>query len=476
MNHPSFSRILPVLRGNYPDPTILRVGADYYLTHSSGCDVPALLLWHSTDLLNWTPLQAALPHFDGDIWAPELCHHQGRFFIYYPTSGGNHVIWADVIEGPWSEPIDLKVGHIDPGHLLAPDGKRYLFLSTGHMVELAPDGLSTRGEVQKVHEGWAFPASWRTEGYCLESPKSFVRGMWIYLISAQGGTAGPATSHMATVARSRSPFGPWEESPHNPLIHTASNHEPWWSRGHGTVFEAHDGQWWIIYHAYENGYRTLGRHNLLEPITWTSDGWPVIDQERDLGAVPAAALGTLPMSDDFSRPELGWQWRFHNEKNAGRAQVGSNSLRLQASGTSAADASPPLCLAPQHRAYLVEVEIELQNAGEAGLLLFYDAKCFAGVGLDDKGIFLARPDRNLLALSAPGQTRATLRIVNDHHDVELWARLEGQTWQQLSVAFETSAWHHNVLGGYNSLRVGLYCAGEGAAQFRGFRYQPLDSP
>ena len=104
----------------------------------------------------------------------------------------------------------LEVGEIDPGHVVGPDGKRYLHYSGGKVVGLADDGLSVTGELKKVYDGWPIPESWRIECFCLESPKLFFKGDYYHLISAQGGTAGPSTSHMVVQARSRTPVGPWE--------------------------------------------------------------------------------------------------------------------------------------------------------------------------------------------------------------------------------------------------------------------------
>jgi len=113
----------PIYPGDYPDPTILRDGADYYLTHT--------------------------PH-------------------------------------------DNKPGLIDPGHIVGEDGHRYLYFSDGHMIRLAPDGPSTVGEARKAYDGRAYPEDWLVECFCLESPKLFLRGEYFYLVSAQGGTSGPA--------------------------------------------------------------------------------------------------------------------------------------------------------------------------------------------------------------------------------------------------------------------------------------------
>ena len=130
----------PVLGGDYPDPSILRVGSDYYMTHSSFTYYPGLLVWHSTDLLNWQRISVALTKNVGSVWAPDLVKHQDKYYIYFPAGGTNWVVTAPSPKGPWSEPIDLKLpGFIDPGHAVGADGTRYLFLSKGYVVKLKPD-------------------------------------------------------------------------------------------------------------------------------------------------------------------------------------------------------------------------------------------------------------------------------------------------------------------------------------------------
>lgn len=126
----------------------------------------------------------------GSGYAPDLIKYDGKFYIYYPAHGTNYVIWATDIRGPWSKPIDLKVGDIDPGHVVDSLGNRYLHLSGGTMVELSRDGLSTIGERHKVYEGWQYPEDWEVEYFCLESPKLTFQNGYFYMTSAEGGTAG----------------------------------------------------------------------------------------------------------------------------------------------------------------------------------------------------------------------------------------------------------------------------------------------
>ena len=277
----------PVLAGDRPDPSVLKDGDDYYLTLSSFDAYPGLPLWHSRDLVNWQPIGHAITTNVGAIWAPDLVKHEGRYYLYFPGrtdhDRSNYVVWADDIRGPWSEPIDLKLPkHIDPGHAVGEDGKRYLFLSAGDYVQLAHDGLSTVGEIKHVYDGWQYPEEWDVESYAQEGPKITRHGGWYYMTTAVGGTAGPPTGHMVITARSRSIHGPWENAPNNPITRTVDRSEPWWSRGHATLVEGTDGRWWMMYHGYENGYWTLGRQALLDPIEWTDDGW-FVAKGGDLG-------------------------------------------------------------------------------------------------------------------------------------------------------------------------------------------------
>ena len=154
----------PILAGDYPDPAILKDGEDYYMTHSSFDASPGLLIWHSRDLVNWTPVGPALHKPLGTVFAVDLVKHGDRYFIYIPfmqapwskgfrSFANIYVIHAPSIRGPWSDPIDLGIGGlIDPGHAVGEDGRRYLFLSAGKRVRLSADGLGTDCAIETVYE------------------------------------------------------------------------------------------------------------------------------------------------------------------------------------------------------------------------------------------------------------------------------------------------------------------------------------
>ncbi len=252
------------------------------------------------------------------VWAPDLSKVGDTFYIYYPSDGGIHVITSKNPRGPWTRPVDLQLSHrwTDPGHVVGPDGKRYLGLSKGYLVQLADDGLSVVGQPRRIYEGW--PVPWDPnrfvgEGQCLEGPKFFRRGDYYYFVSAENGTAGPPTSHMLVVSRSKSLEGPWENCPANPIVHTRSSEEPWWSRGHGTIFDTPEGRWYVVYHAYKAGFHTLGRFTLIEPIIWTEDGWPALPKTRDVSDPVLATEIPFPAEfvDDFKDPHLRMDWQYY---------------------------------------------------------------------------------------------------------------------------------------------------------------------
>ena len=461
-----------LMAGDYPDPSILRDGKDFYMTHSSFHYAPGLLIWHSTDLVDWQPVTRALTSCDGSVFAPELVKHDGRYYIYYPAKGVNYVIHADRIEGPWSEPVRLDVTGIDPGHVVGEDGKRYLFVDKGYVVPLSDDGLRVTGGKKKVYDGWQWPRNWKTEGndMYLESPKLTFHDGYYYLVSAEGGTAGPATSHMAVVARSKSIFGPWENSPYNPLVHTYSAKEPWWSKGHGTLVDDADGQWWIVYHAYAPGYHTLGRQTLIDPVEWTADGWLKLSTDRENAAQPESRTETDFLSDDFRSGKLGLQWAFWKEDAPEALSFGEKGLTVEGKGKTPADGRL-LTVTPTDKSYEVETEITLGKRAVGGLLLYYNEKAFAGIVSDGKDLTLYRNGEAAEALRPELGQHFHLRLLNRANRLTVAASTDGQTWETLAEGIDVSDLNHNNYGGFYALRPALLAAGKGKTTFSHFTYR-----
>ncbi len=477
----------PIVAGDHPDPTILKDGADYYMTFSSFFSYPGIVIWHSTDLVNWAPVGPALTKPLGTIWAVDLCKHDGRYFIYIPAApDGNtwsiYAVWADDIKGPWSDPVDLDIhGCIDPGHVVGEDGKRYLFVNGIRKIRLTDDGLARDGEVEAAYSPWHYPDDWVVEAFSPEGPKLLRHNDYFYLITAVGGTSGPPTGHMVIAARSKSVHGPWEDCPHNPLVRTKSAAEPWWSRGHASLVEGPSGDWWLVYHGYENGFRTLGRQTLLEPAEWTRDGWfralggdlsKPLRKPKGGKAGPAGAA----RSDDFSSNRFGVQWCFHDPKpdDLNRATYEDRALRIMARGTSPADSSPLTC-GVGDRSYEAEVTLDLHDGAEGGLLLFYNPKAFIGLAFTpEKSRTFAWNDEQTWMSAAMPTSSVRIRVTNVENVITWhYSHDDGKTWVLHGLRMEVSGLHHNVFGGFLSLKIGLYAAGQGSVTVRGFTYSAL---
>lgn len=488
----------PVLAGDQPDPSVLRDGEFYYKVSSSFEYYPGLIVWKSTDLVNWTVVGPALRQPVGSVYAPDLVKHDGRYFIYFPalnlpgmmnlSSQGKprpmlsiFVVHAQAIEGPWSDPIEMRIfDGIDPGHAVGEDGKRYLFINDGRRVPISDDGLKRAGPTKKVYDGWRYPADWVVEGFELEGPKMLHRDGWFYMFVAQGGTGGPPTGHMVVVARSRSINGPWENCPHNPIVRTQHKSEPWWSRGHATPVQGPRGDWWLVYHGYENDFRTLGRQMLLEPFEWTKDGWPRAtggDLSKPLRKPRGAQAGPhgLALSDDFESDPVSARLQFFSptEDYAARVKVNDGALILQATGQSPAD-SAPLVLNAGDRRYEVRIELELADKAVGGLLLYYNKKFFCGVGLDEKRLHPYKMGSETLyppAGASPGR-RVHLKLINDENVASFFYSLDGSQWT-LCRSYEVSGYNHNVADGFLSLRPAVFAAGSGSVAYRSLRYRAL---
>lgn len=469
----------PLFAGDYPDPGILRDGEDYYVVHSSFEYYPGLLIWHSTDLINWKPVVNALHTYVGSVWAPDIAKYNGKYYIYFPADNKNYVITADHIGGPWTEPVLIDISMIDPGHVIDDEGNRYLYFSSGSYVPLSKDGLTVTGGPVHSYDGWEIPREWSIECFCMEGPKLFKRGEYYYLTVAEGGTAGPPTGHMVISARSKSPLGPWENSPYNPILRTQDKSERWWSVGHGTVFDDTEGNWFMMLHGYENGFYNMGRQTMLVPVEWTEDGWYKIpsdigiDEPMKLPGKETISREPYNLSDDFEGNSLKPHWKFFGGFDTDRFKLENNSVVIDGKGNSIANSSPMLCI-PQDHAYTAEVEMEIEGNAIGGLVLFYNQAASSGILANDKNILANlrgwqfATERNVI------DRHVFLRLKSINNTVDMFYSLDGNDWIKIENSFESSALHHNVLSGFLSLRIGLCSIGEGKVTFKNFEYHPVN--
>lgn len=284
----------PVIGGFNPDPSVCRVGDDYYVATSSFEYFPGIPIYHSRDLVHWRqignavdratqlPFPDSLPPSHG-IWAPTLRHHNGRFWLatHVVTGGGNVIFAAEDPAGPWSDPVIVETPGIDPDLAWDADGACWLATSGIRMTRIDPaSGRVLEGPID------VWPG---TGGSYPEAPHLYQVGEWWYLLIAEGGTE---HGHSVTIARARSPRGPFEPNPANPIQTHRSTTRPIQSTGHADLVQAADGTWWMVMlgtrpRGWSPQFHVLGRETFLAKVTW-QEGWPVVGSVEPEMAAPAA--------------------------------------------------------------------------------------------------------------------------------------------------------------------------------------------
>lgn len=294
----------PIRRGLHPDPAIVRVGEDYYMVNSSFMFFPCIPISHSKDLIHWevighaitNPEWARLKGLEGGrgYWAPDISYYEGKFYItatYRLNEGGlpqrmQMVTSSERPEGPYCEPVFLEEEGIDPSIFTDLDGRRYMLLNRGSRIfEISKDGREILSEPKLLWYGQNKKAS--------EGPHMLYKDGYYYLFMAEGGTG---MGHRITVARSRELMGVYESCPYNPILRQWDDKRLIQCSGHGMPVDTPEGDWYMVYlcnRVSTSGYAVLGRETSLDPITWTADGWPLVNSLKgpsELQRKPGAAV------------------------------------------------------------------------------------------------------------------------------------------------------------------------------------------
>ncbi|WP_394551960.1 family 43 glycosylhydrolase [Agromyces sp. MMS24-JH15] len=308
----------PILPGFYPDPSICRVGDDYYLATSSFEYFPGAPVFHSTDLLTWTQLGHAFDResqlrlepggASGGIFAPTLRHHDDRFWLITTNASqaraGHMILTAEDPAGPWSDPVFTdELDGIDPDLTWDEDGACHLTWSCyqpglNGIAQVPIDPVTGRslGAPRLIWGGTGL--AWP------ESPHLYHVEDWWYLLIAEGGTE---RGHCISVARARTIDGPFEGAPHNPIFSHRSMNSPVQNAGHGDLVRTADGDWAMVYLAARPsgitpGFHVNGRETFLAGIDWV-DGWPVVRESRyDVPSIDTSFI------DDFSTTDPSPRW------------------------------------------------------------------------------------------------------------------------------------------------------------------------
>jgi alpha-N-arabinofuranosidase len=337
----SGSYLNPILPGFYPDPSICRVGEDFYLANSSFAYFPGIPISHSRDLVHWEQIGSALDRrsqlplegagISRGLFAPTLRQHEGRFYLVCTNvdHGGNFIVTALDPAGPWSEPTWLRnAPGIDPslffdvpdeagrtrcwycGTRPAPEGERYSGNWEIWLQELDLGSLELKGEARGIWRGALRDCIWP------EGPHIYRRGGWYYLLIAEGGTG---QDHAISVARSRSLEGPWLGKPANPILthrHFGLDY-PVVNVGHGDLVEDGGGDWWMVHLASRQcggRFHNLGRETFLVPVAWEED-WPLpspgsgrAEESYPLPRLPRFEPESRPARDNFEHSSLAFEW------------------------------------------------------------------------------------------------------------------------------------------------------------------------
>ena len=312
----------PILKGFHPDPSIVRVGEDYYIATSTFEWWPGIRLHHSTDLVNWELIEYPLNRpsqldlrgvgASQGVWAPCLTYDKGVFYLLYTVVNSfycnmydtnNYLVTATDIHGPWSDPIPLNNFGFDPSMFHDDDGRKYMVsMVTDHRVPKKYAGRLVLQQYDPVQQKMTGPVRdiYRADKIFLEGPHIFKRNGWYYLFSADTGTG---EGHGQTIQRSRSVWGPYEMYKADFMERTADNeaysiltsrhHEDilLQKSGHCDLVETPEGEWYAVHlcgramdrrnpsdaprFAGERRYM-LGRETAIQKMKWTEDDWLVM--------------------------------------------------------------------------------------------------------------------------------------------------------------------------------------------------------
>lgn len=503
--------INPILPGCYPDPSICRVGKDYYLVNSSFAFFPGVPIWHSTDLKNWKQLGYILNRpsqlqlkdglrISGGIYAPDLKYNPHNKLFYMITTdvdgGGTFYVTTDnPKKGEWSDPVFLpEVGGIDPSILFDEDGKAYILnndapdcppLYNGHRAiwirEFDWKNGRTVGEQKVVVNGGVDISK---KPVWIEGPHLYHINGKYYIMAAEGGTS---VNHTEVVFSSDSPFGPFKPCPVNPILtqkglpHDRPN--PVTCAGHADLVQTPDGDWKAVFLAvrpYRNGHDVMGRETYLLPVEW-KDGQPVILPEGE--AIDCADIAVEP-TPLWSKKGLAIeaffvrtpQKEFHTINPRGALELEARSIHLK-------DKRQPSAVGRWITHFEFEATTAMdfapESAGdEAGLLLFHNDETNVTFSktLDAEG----KPCMRLAATSKGVHKRLTLLpLAEAEAQAKLSLRVLGQrdkatgevTYVFSYKAADTGEWtavgepvsadliSTRTAGGFTGTMLGVYATG-----------------
>ncbi|MDE6486057.1 MAG: glycoside hydrolase family 43 protein [Muribaculaceae bacterium] len=435
----------PILPGWYSDPSLCTNGeGDYFLVTSTFCYFPGVPIFHSRDMVNWRQIGHVLnresqlenfpgQHISGGIFAPAISYNPANKTYYMITTnvgaGNFFVKTTDPFSGEWSDPIYLpEVQGIDPAFFFDEDGKGYIVNNddapdgkpeyAGHrtvrVVEFDPATDKCVGERKiVVNKGWR-P---QDKPIWCEGPHIYKINGEYYLMTAEGGTG---DWHSEVIYRGKTPFGPYTPYENNPIL-TQRNLDP--SRpnpitcaGHADLLQTAEGDWWAVFLACrpnKGGFENLGRETFMLPVTWTEDGWPIINPDMQPVAMTARregvarddanrTFGNFKAEESFDSTNLAQTWMTLRTPATDLYSLTTvpGHLALACAPATAAEKGTPAFVARriQHHTFTASTPMTFvpDSASQAaGILVFKDEthQYFLGRGLDAQGNDIVFVDR-----------------------------------------------------------------------------------
>lgn len=391
----------PIRTGFFPDPSIVRVNDDYYMVNSSFVYFPCIPISHSKDLINWkiighaitNPDYAQIDDLEGGrgFWAPDISYYNGKFYISatYRLNDDTTVYRKQFIvssenpEGPYCKPSIIDEDGIDPSIFTDDDGRRYMLLNRGARIfELDKDATKQISDATMLYYGDNKRAP--------EGPHLLKKDGYYYLFLAEGGTG---LSHRITVARSKTLMGNYEPCPYNPIMTQNDNGAMIQRCGHGKPVMTQNGQWYMVYLCGrrligQNGetFSMLGRETALDPITWTKDGWPIVNNLKGPSAlqIKPNLPETIQNKDtdiNFKESNLFSNWTFVRSPEKDGYFVKNDSLYLKSSMFDLDSIRSRNVLLTRQTNFNFEAVCKMEipktsNIDDCGLVCYYDENTY----------------------------------------------------------------------------------------------------
>ena len=450
----------PVLAGDYADPSVIRVGDDYWATATSSEWAPLFPLMHSKNLVDWETVGHVFPDklpawADAHFWAPEITYDKGKYYIYYTAGkkGGNlcvGVASATNPTGPYTDHGPLvcqEVGSIDAFPIRDEKGELYLIWKEDANSVKKPTPLwgQRMNEERTALLGEKFelfrnePNTW--EGGLVEGPALIRKNDYFYLFYAGDACCGRGCTYGVGVARAKSIRGPWEKYSGNPIM---KQNATWKCAGHGSVVTDAQGRDYFLYHAYStNGFVYPGRQGLLDPITWSADNWPHFNTNAPSVTATAPhnqnAPDVLDVQDEFNTKVLApnWQWSVTAAPRYTLQSAGGGRLVLQASPQKIGSILGQRTKTPAYTATAALDAKALPKGTAASLSAIGDPDNAMGIGLNDGEILLWTTKGNktstLARTAAPKTGLVYFRLTTQAGDkMQFSWSPDGQTWNSLN--------------------------------------------